>query len=79
MWRAVIIYCDTQRYPSLYRFKIDKESRSLSTQLLYSYRLNAQTRFFVGYSDSAMEDASVRGLEQTYRTVFARFSYAWQY
>ena len=43
MWRAVIIYCDTQRYPSLYRFKIDKESRSLSTQFLYSYRLNAQT------------------------------------
>ena len=79
MWRAVIIYCDTQRYPSLYRFKIDKESRSLSTQWLYSYRLNAQTRFFVGYSDSAIEDASVRGLEQNYCTVFARFSYAWQY
>ena len=77
--RLVLIDSDTERNPSLYTFKIDQRSRSLSTQLLYSYRLNAQTRFFVGYSDSAMEDAKVRGLEATYRTVFTKFSYAWQY
>jgi hypothetical protein len=77
--RAVFIYSDTERDPSLYRNKIDERSRTLSTQLLYSYRLNAQSRFFVGYSDSALQDATVRGLETTYKTVFAKFSYAWQY
>ncbi len=77
--RAVFIYSDTKRDPSLYRFSINERSRTLSTQFLYSYRYSAQTRFFVGYSDSALEDATLRGLESTYRTVFAKFSYAWQY
>jgi hypothetical protein len=77
--RAVLVYSDTKRNPALYRNKIDKESRSLGTQLLYSYRYSAQTRFFVGYSDSAMDNDSLPGLEATYRTVFAKFSYAWQY
>ena len=77
--RAVVIHSDTERNPSLYRGRVDRRSRSLSTQLLYSYRYNAQTRYFVGYSDNAMEDASVQGLAATYRTVFAKFSYAWQY
>ncbi|MES2605681.1 MAG: DUF5916 domain-containing protein [Pseudomonadota bacterium] len=77
--RAVVIYSDTERDPSLYRVKIDKRSRSLATQLLYSYRFSAQTRFFVGYSDNATQDATLTGLEPTYRAVFAKFSYAWQY
>lgn len=77
--RAVVIYSDTERNPTLYRNKVDRVSKSLSTQLLYSYRLNAQTRFFVGYSDSALQDATLTGLEATYRAVFAKFSYAWQY
>ncbi|HTR00761.1 MAG TPA: DUF5916 domain-containing protein [Candidatus Acidoferrum sp.] len=77
--RAVLIYSDTVRNPSLYTSKVDPESKSLATQLLYSYRVNAQTRFYVGYSDNAMQDATVQGLEATYRTVFAKFSYAWQY
>jgi hypothetical protein len=77
--RAVLIHSDTERNPALYRDKVDQRSRSLNTQLLYSYRLNAQTRFFVGYSDAALQDATLTGLEGTYRAVFAKFSYAWQY
>jgi hypothetical protein len=77
--RAVVIYSDTERDPALYRDKVDKRSRSLSTQLLYSYRFSAQTRFFVGYSDNALQDATLAGLEASYRSVFAKFSYAWQY
>ena len=76
---TVVIYSDTERDPALYRFRIDKHSRSLNTQLLYSYPVNAQSRFFVGYSDNSMQDAAVSALEATYRTVFAKFSYAWQY
>ncbi len=77
--RAVFIYSDTVRNPALYLTPIDRRSRSLNTQLLYSYRFSAQTRFFVGYSDNSMQDGTVTGLEATYRTVFAKFSYAWQY
>jgi hypothetical protein len=77
--RAVFIHSDTERNPALYRNRVDARSKSFNTQFLYSYRFNAQTRFFVGYSDSAMMDSTVTGLEPTNRTVFAKFSYAWQY
>ena len=75
----MLIYSDTERDPALFRVKIDKHSRALNTQLLYSYRVNAQPRFFVGYSDNSMQDAGVSALEASYRTVFAKFSYARQY
>jgi hypothetical protein len=75
----VFIHSDTERNPLLYRNRVDARSKSLNTQFLYSYRFSAQTRFFVGYSDSAMQDATLTGLEATNRTVFAKFSYAWQY
>jgi hypothetical protein len=77
--RTIFVYSDTERDPSLYNNRIDAHSRSLNTQLLYSYRFNAQTRFFVGYSDSAMQDDVVTDLEATNHTIFAKFSYAWQY
>jgi hypothetical protein len=77
--RTIIVYSDTDRDPKLYRNKIDANSNSLNAQLLYSYRFNAQTRFFVGYSDSAMQDDVLTDLEATNHTIFAKFSYAWQY
>ncbi len=77
--RAVFIHSDTERNPLLYRNRVDRRSKSLNTQLLYSYRFNAQTRFFVGYSDSAMQNDIVTDMEATNHTVFAKFSYAWQY
>ena len=77
--RAVFIHSDTERNAALYRNRVDARSKSFNTQFLYSYRFNAQTRFFVGYSDSAMLDSTVTDLEATNHTVFAKFSYAWQY
>ncbi|MES2626249.1 MAG: DUF5916 domain-containing protein [Pseudomonadota bacterium] len=77
--RTIFIHSDTERDPGLYRNKIDARSRSLNTQLLYSYRFSAQTRFFVGYSDSAIQNDVVQDLEGTNHTIFAKFSYAWQY
>jgi hypothetical protein len=77
--RAIVLYSDTTRDAQLYRNLVDARSKSLGTQLLYSYRLNAQTRFFVGYGDSAIQDATLTDLAATSRSVFAKFSYAWQY
>ncbi len=59
------------------RLATDPNTSSLSTQLLYSYKLNPQTVLFVGYSDSSVEDDMTRELEKTGRTFFFKLSYAW--
>lgn len=69
---------DTQRDPTLYVNAVQAQNTRLTTQLLYSYRFTAATRFFIGYSDSAFQDDQFTSLEPTNRTVFAKFSYAWQ-
>ncbi|NMP32500.1 hypothetical protein HII17_13100 [Thalassotalea sp. M1531] len=55
-----------------------EDERSLSTQLIYSYQLNPQTVFFVGYSDSSYEDDYIGKLKQEERTFFSKVSYAWR-
>lgn len=77
--RAIIQYSDTKRDATLYLNPIDRHSRNLTTQLLYSYKLNAQTRFFIGYSDTGFDNDALDTIEKTNHTVFAKFSYAWQY
>ena len=71
-------YTHNERNPDLYIRDVDRNSKDLTTQLLYSYKLNAATRFFVGYSDAAFQDDNFNSLEQTDRAIFAKFSYAWQ-
>ena len=55
----------------------DAITESLATQLLYSYKLNPQTVFFAGYSDSQLDDTLTGDLEMTGRTLFFKLSYAW--
>ena len=71
-------YSDTKRNQALYNNPVQARSKSLTTQLLYSYKLNAVTRFFVGYSDAGFQNDSYTSIEPTNRTFFAKFSYAWQ-
>lgn len=49
------------------------ESRNLLTQLLFSYRVNAQTVFLAGYSDDYEGE---RDLTRTERAVFVKVGYA---
>lgn len=51
----------------------DAEERELLTQLLFSYRLNAQTVFLAGYSDDYEGE---RDLTRTERAVFVKLGYA---
>jgi hypothetical protein len=52
-------------------------SRSLFSQLLYSYKLNPQTVFFLGYSDNRGNDFRRNiPIEQTDRTFFLKIGYA---
>jgi len=67
-----------KRDQGLYNNKVQSRSKSLTNQLLYSFRFTAATRFFIGYSDAAFQDDSLNSVEPINRTLFAKFSYAWQ-
>lgn len=68
---------DNERNQDLYTFDVQKTNKELTTQLLYSYKLNAATRFFIGYSDEGFQNDAYDSIERTDRVLFAKFSYAW--
>lgn len=54
-----------------------ESSKDVSTQLIYSYKVNPQTVFFAGYSDHALKNDDVTSLRHDDRNLFMKFSYAW--
>ena len=64
------------------RLTLQSESESddleLASQLLYSYKLDPYTLFYIGYSDNAIENDQISYLKRKERTLFVKFSYAWQ-
>jgi len=68
---------DVKRNPEMYTFAVDAKSRNVGRQLLYSYKLNPQTVFFLGYSDRHIEDDDIDSLTATDRTFFLKLGYAW--
>jgi hypothetical protein len=74
--RSILQYVDIQRNQTLYEDEIDPISKRLFTQLLFSYKLNARTVFYLGYSDNyrAYQDID---FTQSDRAVFLKISYAW--
>ena len=78
--RGIFQYLDLQQNPQLYRpeFRpfIEPETEELFTQLLFSYKLNAQTVLFLGYSDNRLGNRDF-SLKQTDRTFFFKVGYAW--
>jgi hypothetical protein len=68
---------DIERNPAVYVDPVDAESKQLGRQLLFSYKINPQTVFFLGYSDNLVDDDELHGFEETDRTVFLKFGYAW--
>lgn len=56
----------------------NKQEKSLSTQLIYAYKLNPQTVFFLGYSDASYQDDYLQNLRREQRTFFTKISYAWR-
>jgi hypothetical protein len=70
-------YVDNDRNPDLYVRPVQSRSKNLGTQLLYSYKLNPVTLFFLGYADAGFQNDNFNSIEPTSRTLFAKFSYAW--
>lgn len=73
---------DTSLYDDNYDTDPDNDVtaiyNNLSTQLLYSYKMNPKTLFFLGYSDGGYENENIGSLQKTNRNIFAKFSYHWQ-
>jgi len=73
--RAILQYRDVDRDPSRYSFPVDDVSRNLFTQLLFSYKLNAKTVLFLGYSGQLLGNQDV-DLTRSDRTFFLKVGYA---
>lgn len=76
--KLTMIYNNIDRELSSYEYETNKNDKDVGTQLLYSYKLNPQTAFFLGYSDYRVNNNLRNSWLKTDKTVFAKFSYAWQ-
>jgi len=55
----------------------DAEEKDVGRQLLYSYKINPQTVFFLGYSDQYVDEDRLDGLTASDRSIFLKIGYAW--
>ncbi len=69
-------YVDYRFNSALYKDEKVPEKRKLVGQILYSYKINAWTVFYAGYSGNCYGDQDI-GLVQTNRTFFTKIGYAW--
>jgi hypothetical protein len=67
----------TSRNPDVYLEDVDAESRNDGRELLYSYKMNPQTVFFLGYSDQYLDDDNLDGLTVSDRNIFMKIGYVW--
>jgi len=72
-----LVYSDVERNPDNNNAYSAEQSSDLSTQLIYAYKINPQTVFFLGYSDYSFQDDDLTTLERSDRTFFTKISYAW--
>ncbi len=79
--RLALIYRQLDRnldnYEAAWQSAFQRRQRNLTSQLLYSYQLNPQTVFFIGYGDNAFEDDQQVDLKRDQRSAFVKMSYAW--
>lgn len=68
---------DVERNPASYFDPVDRRSKDVGAQLLYSYELNPQTVFFLGYSDNRVNSDDLERLTPTDQTWFMKIGYAW--
>jgi hypothetical protein len=73
--RAIIQYMDINRNISMYSFPLEPVTRTMFTQLLFSYKINPRTVLFLGYSDNHLGMKGI-DLTRTDRTFFLKIGYA---
>ena len=75
--RLTVQRSDTSRNPDVYFDPVESETTDVGRQLLYSYKINPQTVFFLGYSDQFLDDDSLNKLTVSDRSLFMKVGYAW--
>ena len=77
-FRAILQYVQYDYNVPNYTVDIEPEFKHLFSQLLFSYKINPFTVFFLGYSDNHMRGPEPDyHLRQKNRTFFTKLSYAW--
>jgi hypothetical protein len=76
--RLIGQYVATDRDPALYRDAVRRRDATFSGSALFSYRLNWQTAFFLGYGDGRALDG-YNSLVRTERQFFVKISYAFRH
>jgi hypothetical protein len=66
---------DIRRNPESYVDDVDTLSRNAGRQLLYSWKMNPQTAFFIGYADTYVDDNEPGTLAPSDRRWFLKISY----
>ncbi|HUJ14762.1 MAG TPA: DUF5916 domain-containing protein [Thermoanaerobaculia bacterium] len=75
--RVIGQYVSTDRNPALYTFPIGAHDAGFQGSVLYSYKLNWQTVFYLGYGDDRALTLQ-NDLAQLDRSLFFKVSYAFQ-
>ena len=75
--RLIVSWAEVERNAANYIDAVIPYRKDIGIQLLYSYKVNPLTKFFIGYSDAAYQDEETVVLRQNERSVFMKFSYTW--
>lgn len=75
--RAIVQYRDVQRNLDNSTLPLNAEDRGLFGQFLFSYKVNPQTVFFLGYSENQAGNQDF-DLTRANRTLFAKVGYNWR-
>lgn len=76
--RTIVQNTRTNRDLALYNAQLAQRSGNLATQVLFAYKLNWQTVFFLGGGDLQQTAGPEGDFEPANRQVFAKISYAFQ-
>ncbi|MBU2893862.1 carbohydrate binding family 9 domain-containing protein [Colwellia sp. D2M02] len=76
--KLTLVYSDIDRNVNNNPYTtVSAKNKDLSSQLIYAYKLNPQTVFFLGYSDNSYQDDYLDDLSRAERTFFSKISYSW--
>lgn len=78
--RLALINTQINRHVNQYQNSEDwtANAQFLSTQLVYSYKVNPRTLMYVGYSDAGLNTDDIDSFTRTDKSLFAKFSYAFK-
>jgi len=75
--RLILQQADVERNPDEYVDPVDQHTSDRGRQLLYSWKMNPRTVFFLGYSDAYIDEDNLDSLVASDRSWFMKIGYAW--